>query len=67
MKSNNKIYIKRSTKTGVVRWAVVSNYQGKMVDKGEFKVANRNQLIALVAHLKTKYNTTTAYQLLTVE
>lgn len=67
MKSNNKIYIKRSTKTGVVRWAVVNpNYKG-MVDKGEFKVADRKQLIGLVAYLKTKYNTTTAYQLLTIE
>ena len=67
MKSNNKIYIKRSTKTGVVRWAVVSPNKYGMVDKGEFKVADRKQLIALVAYLKTKYNTTTAYQLLTVE
>ena len=63
---SNSIYIKRSTKTGVVRWAVVSRNKYKMIDKGEIKLSSRKELINLVAHLKSKYNTTTAYQLLTL-
>lgn len=67
MKSNNKIYIKRSTKTGIVRWAVVNEYKRGMIDKGEFQLKNRRQLKVLLQVLKDKYQTTTAYQLLTIE
>lgn len=64
---SNLIYIKRSTKTGVVRWAVVSSYNHKMIDKGQINLSNRKQLLELVAQLKNKYKTTTAYQLLTIK
>lgn len=62
--TTNTIYIKRSTKTNKVRWAVVSPYN-KTINKGEYQMQKQNDIIQVVKYLKNKYNTTTAYQFLT--
>jgi hypothetical protein len=62
----NTIYIKRSTKTNMVRWAVVSP-KGTTINKGQYQLKKLHEIVAVVNYLKDKYQTTTAYQLLTIE
>jgi hypothetical protein len=64
--TTNTIYLKRSTTTNMVRWAVVSP-QGSTINKGEYRIKKLHDIVHVVKYLKEKYNTTTAYQLLTLE
>jgi hypothetical protein len=62
----NTIYLKRSTKTGIVRWAVVSP-NNLLINKGEVVLTKNYDIVSLVKALKEKYSTTTAFQLLTID